>query len=225
MLRGKFLDTYSCFETTLMDSMMGCVPEKCKRKKKKNIYLTNEAIRMKDRKNKIWRRYKKSGLNYDLTRYRHLKNQLRALTRRLRYNFESDIARDAKYSPKKFWSYVKSRTKTRSRIPVLRRGDGTLASSSIEKAETLNEFFSSVFTDEKVDNVPEERREFRGNYISNFEITQTTVEEKLKTLNPGKTPGPDKWHPLFLKSVADIISLPLSILFQKSLNEGILPSQ
>ena len=64
-----------------------------------------------------------------------------------------------------------------------------------------------------------------GNYLRNFIISQEAVEEKLAKLNPGKTPGPDKWHPLLLKGIADLISLPLSILFQKSLNEGILPSE
>ena len=206
MLRGKFLDSYYLFETVLTDAMTGCVPDKRKGKKKKNMYMTLDAIQMKDRKNKLWRRYKKSGLEYDLTKFRQVKNQLRSLTRRLRRAFESDIARDAKRFPKKFWSYVKSRTKTRSRIPILRRENGTTASTSKEKAETLNEFFSSVFTDEQLDNIPEERHEFLGNYLRTFVISQERVEAKLAELNPSKTPGPDKWHPLLLRSIADLIS-------------------
>ena len=103
--------------------------------------------------------------------------------------------------------------------------NGTTASPSKEKAETLNEFFSSVFTDEQLDNIPEERYEFLGNYLRTFVISQERVEAKLAKLNPSKTPGPDKWHPLLLRSIADLISLPLSILFQKSLNEGILPGE
>ena len=51
------------------------------------------------------------------------------------------------------------------------------------------------------------------------------VLDKLRELNPGKTPGPDGWHPYFLKSIADIISIPLSCIFQKSTNEGVVPSQ
>ena len=43
---------------------------------------------------------------------------------------------------------------------------------------------------------------------------------KLKTLNPNKSPGHDKWHPYFLSELADIICVPLSILFDKSLKEG-----
>ena len=80
-------------------------------------------------------------------------NQLKSLTRKLRKNFEDDIAKDAKTAPKKFWSYVHSRTKTRTKIPILPRKDGTVAVTPLEKAETLNEFFSSVFTDENVENL------------------------------------------------------------------------
>ena len=48
--------------------------------------------------------------------------------------------------------------------------------------------------------------------------------EKSRKLNPGKTPGADGWHPIVLKNVADIVSMYLSILFQTSLSEGIVPS-
>ena len=49
------------------------------------------------------------------------------------------------------------------------------------------------------------------------------VLKKLRELNPGKTPGLDGWHPLLLKQLADTLALPLSLLFQKSLDEGFLP--
>ena len=44
-------------------------------------------------------------------------------------------------------------------------------------------------------------------------------------LNPNKTPGPDGWHPFLLKQLATHLAVPLSILFQKSLCEGILPNE
>ena len=70
------------------------------------------------------------------------------MTRTLRIQFEYNVAQDVKNSPKKFWSYVKSKTKVRSKIPNLRKADGTEATTMIAKAETLNKFFSSIFTTE-----------------------------------------------------------------------------
>ena len=121
---------------------------------------------------------------------------------------------DSKRAPKKFWSYVKSRTKTHSKIPILGGKDES-------KTETLNNSFSRVFTDEHIESLPEESSEFLGYYLSQFIIMQEIVEEKLEKLNLGKTPGPDKWHPILLKSIADLIPLPQCILFQK----GILPNK
>ena len=51
------------------------------------------------------------------------------------------------------------------------------------------------------------------------------VQVKIQEMKPGKSPGTDGWHQMFLKNVADLVSQPLSVLFQKSLIEGIVPSQ
>ena len=51
------------------------------------------------------------------------------------------------------------------------------------------------------------------------------VYNKLIDLNSGKSPGPDGWHPCLLKEISDLIDIPLSLLFQKSLNEGVLSLQ
>ena len=34
------------------------------------------------------------------------------------------------------------------------------------------------------------------------------VNEKIQKLNPAKSPGPDGWHPITLKNVADLITEP-----------------
>ena len=56
--------------------------------------------------------------------------------------------------------------------------------------------------------------------LQTIEITPTVVRKKLHDLNPNKSPGHDKWHPYFLKELADCICIPLSILYNKSLKEG-----
>ena len=95
--------------------------------------MTPEAIRKKDLKNRLWRRYKDSGCDYDRSRYTKVKNELRSLTRKLRMQFEKGIAENIKVSQKKFWSYVKSETKTRCKTPILMKMDGSEAVTAPEK--------------------------------------------------------------------------------------------
>ena len=51
------------------------------------------------------------------------------------------------------------------------------------------------------------------------------ILEKLQDLNPEKSPGPDGWYPVLLKNLAYLINTSLAILFQKSLNENLVPFQ
>ena len=168
LVTGNFTEAYEKFRSAHDLSMKGNIPNKLKGKKKKNMYLSIEAIRMKDKKNTLWRRYKKSGKYYDLFRYRRVKNQLRSLTRRLRINFENDIARNLKSAPKKYWAYVKSRNKLRNEIPILSRKDESTASTPLEKANVLkNDYFSSVFTEEDLESLPQATKQFTSNiYIT-----------------------------------------------------------
>ena len=138
--------------------------------------------------------------------------------------FEKGIAENIKVSPKKVLVLREIENENRSKIPILMKMDGSEAVTAPEKAETQNSFFSSNFTEENLE-LPNDDTPFLGEYLDAFTITPQMVLDKLRELNPGKTPGPDGWHPYFLKSIADIISIPLSCIFQKSTNEGVVPSQ
>ena len=116
--------------------------------------MTCDVLKLRNQKCRLWKKYKLTQSNYDKIKYARAKNQLRNLTRQQRYSFESNIARDIKTAPKKFWAYVKSRTKTRSSIPSLKKNDGFWVKSSLKKAETLNNFFDSIFTREDLTNIP-----------------------------------------------------------------------
>ena len=45
------------------------------------------------------------------------------------------------------------------------------------------------------------------------------MKERLESLNPHKSPGPDGLHPRVLKELSNEISKPLAIIMQKSLDE------
>ena len=83
--------------------------------------------------------------------------------------------------------------------------------TALEKAQILNTFFSSTFTEERLEDLPiNTENPFLGEYLGSFVITPEMVDKKLQELNQGKSPGPDGWHPVYLKNVSDLIAAPLT---------------
>ena len=104
--------------------------------------------------------------------------------------------------------------------------NGQLISESGEKAETLNEFFCSVFTKESNSDMPVPDTCFAGNNGSRLEdvaITAETILGKLQHLKLDKAAGDDNLSPRLLKSISSEIALPIAMLFRKSLDTGCVP--
>ena len=78
----------------------------------------------------------------------------------------------------------------------------------------------SVFTKEIVENVPECKKKQCHTSLDSVEFTKGSVLKKLQNLNPGKSPGPDGFHPRILKELAEEPAEPVALIFNKSLVEG-----
>ena len=182
-----------------------------------------KALNLKKKKNKLWSQYVKSKDIIDLARFKRCRNQLRGLTRKLRQEFEMDVASRIKQDPKQFWKYTNSRLKTRSGIGDLLKEDGTRTSDNGEKACILNQFFSSVFTKENLTSVPVPSVVYEGAQLDNIIITEALVRSKLESLKTSSTPGHDGIHPRILRETAGTVSGPLADIFRKSVQSGRLP--
>ena len=109
-------------------------------------------------------------------------------------------------------------------IPTLTLNDGNAAKTSLEKAEALNNSFGSVLSDEHCTNVPfcEEKS---GTPLSNIIFTPDMIKMNLLNLNVNKSVGSDNIHPYMIKTLAEFISKPLAILFNKSMESGTTPEK
>ena len=154
LLNSTFQEDYATFFGILERIMLEETPLRTPRLVKKNLYMTREANRVKSQKNRLWKKYTATKSTFDSSKYKECKNKLRALTRRLRRDFERSLSANSKHKPKLFWNYAKSRIKSRESISSLKREDGTTATSPADKAETLNKFFASVFTLENLHTIP-----------------------------------------------------------------------
>ena len=61
--------------------------------------------------------------------------------------------------------------------------------------------------------------------ISYCNIHREDVQKKLKSLNPNKSPGPDRLHPRILKELHSVLDKPLAILYQNTLKQGKIPDE
>lgn len=119
---------------------------------------------------------------------------------------------------------MNSRRKSKVRIPALRREDGTLVEEDGEKAEVLNRSYTKVFTRENMTTFPTFNNKVLLTELSR-KLTKEAVLKQLQSLKVDKSPGPDLIHPRVLHELAETLSTPLFILFNASLNEGIVPHQ
>ena len=86
-------------------------------------------------------------------------------------------------------------------------------------------FFQSVFTVEPQGDLPSPTPPTASyDYdLCDFDITVEKVKKLLSKIDPGKAAGPDDIHPLVLSKSADVLALPIIILFRCSLDEGTFP--
>ena len=107
----------------------------------------------------------------------------------------------------------------------LKDKEGVMHSDDSAKSEILNEFFCSVFTREDTTFIPELETKHHGPKLQNIDITDECVMKHIRNLKASKSAGPDGFHPRVLRELAEEIAPPLRIIFTKSLQCGLLPTQ
>ena len=171
--------------------------------------MNSTALVKLKKKRAAYKRYLLTKEGKDYAEYAKFRNQTKWEIRKAKRDFEMGIARQAKNNPKAFYNYSKSKLKTRAGVSDLKKSDGTVTQTNLEKAEVLNDYFTSVFTQEDVTNIPEAEKWDADSFLDDLVITEDQVKKKLKGLKIDKSPDPDGMHPRILKELSDTIAGPL----------------
>ena len=195
--------------------------------KKYPRWMTPKTKRAKSQIVSMWKRYKESGSSNDWVEYKIVLNKTTSCYKDAKRKFEVNLANKVKTSPKPFYSYVRSRSKTKDVVGPLKDPSGKVMTDNSETCKMLNDYFSSVFTEEDTTVLPVPEAVYKDdpkNMLNNINITLNDVYEKLIHLKSDKAPGPDGIVPKLLIETASSVCIPLWIIFIKSLQCGDLPN-
>ena len=173
---------------------------------------------------------KKLNTDQSWRRFRQARNELTDIIRqrKLEYLSELDhrISNKNNFGTKRWWKLVKTFLSKKGcyadAIPHIEH-DGRVFYINHEKASKFNGFFvkQSSIEDSNDDNV----RMVPTN-INHIELSVDKVKNalNLKDLNPTKAVGSDMIHNKILITSTDVIVEALTILFNRSLQEGVFPT-
>jgi len=220
----------NCAWSYLLNHIHHCIEKYIPMKVSKGVkpkprWMDSHCVKTVKKKYHAWKRYTYSRSYRDYQDYCRLRNKASKAVHYAKRQHEKGIASSAKLNPKSFWAYIREQTKTRSGIGDLKTPDGRTVTDDKEKAEVLNNFFSSVFTVEGDSQIPDfDDKVDPEDNINIMHITPDQVLKLLKSVETTKACGPDNFHPMILKECADQLCVPLCTIFSKSVTEGHVPT-
>ena len=139
-------------------------------------------------------------------------------------DFSSPIERpdDRATKQKRFWSFIRSLREDSSGISPL-RSEGEIHSSAEKKAEILNQQFTSVFTEEPHGLLPDKGPSPHPT-MTDICISKEGIEKMLQNIKPDKAACPDSLPSTVLKELSHEIDPILELIYCRSLQSGIVPS-
>lgn len=188
--------------------------------RKKHEWMTKSTIKELKKRDNLWRRYRDFSSERNYKAYTTVRNRVVKLIRQDKVAYQRKLARQFRSNPKRFYGYVRRMQTVKDKVTVVKTSDGNLTANDHETAEALCTFFKDVFVNEGYWNG---NAGLRQDPEMEIEVCEEQVTRILKNLQPDKSAGPDGIHPLLLRNVAEQISRPLTILYNKSINSGEVP--
>lgn len=122
------------------------------------------------------------------------------------------------------FKFINRKKAYKSGIAPLKDSSGILKITNEEKANLLNEYFSSVFIENNGINNNIRRKCSEHVNFANISFSPVIVNMYLKKLKPKLSHTPDGIPAFILRTFSDELALPLSIIFERSFSVSKLPT-
>ncbi|CAM4499672.1 unnamed protein product [Lepidochelys kempii] len=222
-LKGKGVqESWLYFKESLLRLQGQTIPMSRKNSKygRRPAWLNGEILADLKHKKEAYKKWKVGHMTRE--EYKNIARACRNDIRRAKSHLELQLARDVKSNKKGFFRYVGNKKKAKESVGPLLNEGGNLVTEDVEKANVLNAFFASVFTN-KVSSQTAALGITKWGRDGQPSVEIEVVRDYLEKLDVHKSMGPEELHPRVLKELAAVIAEPLAIIFENSWRTGEVP--
>ena len=194
-------------------------------KKYKHRQYPREIQKLLNRKAAIWRKLKQTKTDDLKSKYALIVPQCKSAI------FRFDLIREEKLLNANnlgaFYRFINGKLRNKSNIALLTDPSGQILLSDADKANLLNNYFKSVFTQDNgtLPHFPSRLPENSKTKIDDIKISEAIVRRILSKLKNNSAPGPDRLPPIFYKNTSTTISYPLSVMYRAFIDLRSLPDE
>jgi hypothetical protein len=198
------------------------VPSKLSKSKETYPWITPEVKKILKKRDRLYIQATKTRSPEKWNSFKEHRQMAKNAIRSSHQDYITNmIGTELQENQKPFWKYIKSLRKDNQNIPTLKVKDMAPAASDQSKANALVDQFSSVFTQEDIQNTPTLTQVFPD--MPNITFGEEGIQKLLSNIKPQKAGGPDNLPARFLKENAKELAPMYQHLFAQSYNCGVLP--
>lgn len=193
-------------------------------------WFSNGLIRLIREKNKYRKRYNKYKNPMDKIAFKSCSKQCDELSKECYKTYINRIEKHISANPKSFWTFIKNKRGVSKSYPATMTDGSTTANDGSDVCNMFGSYFSSVYSSENQSSISSQHINSRivinnSDSFALANIKQEDIFKKLKSLDITKGPGSDQIPAIFIKRCAEELTIPLNIIFNKSLCVGVFPEQ
>ena len=167
----------------------------------------------------MWTVYRRTRKDEDYANYNEALTAATTEIRQSKRSYEQKLAWNITNDSKSFYAYVRCKQNIQDKVGPLEDSAGNIISRGFLMAEDLNGYFSSVITRENISSLPVPDAKFqetKSDYLGQLIINPEMAAKKIKAMKVNKSPRVDGIPPKLLMETVELISVPLTKVFNLS---------